>query len=322
MSENFKARFKDEYGKSMFWKSARTFNRNEFEQILDHIKLYNKDMHAFIAGIPSKKWANSHFPAKRYGVLTTARAESWNALLKCGRRYPICSLIDHTRKIQTSHFCKRYEKAQMWDASVTPKAYRSIETMRTSGRALPVRPVSLNDFEVMGGTEQHCVDLEQQVCTCKKYQFRGIPCAHAIKCIDYRKWDVDDFCDDCFSATKYRDTYKENLGATRDRSQWAHVYGEGLQIITAPNYSREAGRPKDNRIESQSTKKKMVHTCSACGVLGHNIRRCPTGVYKTKEERDQQYMINRNKSHTLKRANPVELGSHKSGASYKAPFLG
>lgn len=120
---------------------------------------------------------------KRYGLFTKDKSMHINALLKQARKYPICSLIEHKRKVETSHFHKRSTLTETWECeSAMRKAY-----------SLEVIPLRMYDFQVNSLVFLDKMTLFALECTCRDYQASGFLCLHVIKAIYFRNRNVQDF---------------------------------------------------------------------------------------------------------------------------------
>lgn len=163
--------------------------------------------------------ANAHFEDGKFGVLTIGRSESMNALLKHARRYPICSLIEHKRKVQASHFHRKLALTDTQESELTLEVCTTVEFARRKTHSLEVIPIRMYEFQVNSLVFQDKVTIFAVECTCREYQASGIPCPHVIQTIDFCNWNVQDFCDDQFSMTKYKKAYNGPIYPTLDHSQ-------------------------------------------------------------------------------------------------------
>ncbi|XP_077251638.1 uncharacterized protein LOC143890840 [Tasmannia lanceolata] len=237
---------------------------------MEKIKAKNERAHKWISNIPKENWASFYFNGDRYDVLTTDRSECFNVVLKDPRKLLIASLVEHTRH-QTTQFIQKSQKlGSSWHTKLTHYAEERMESsLRESCQYTPYR-VGTHEFEVRSIETTDSVDLITRTCSCRAFQTYGLPCIHAIAAINITEFDPSDYCDECFHAERYRDTYAEVVHATLDRMQW-HESPEQLMKILPPLTKRLLGRPR-TRIMDRELKGGLHYKCTRCRQLGHNRR--------------------------------------------------
>ena len=58
-----------------------------------------------------------------------------------------------------------------------------------------VRVAGLVEFQVQFAEFIDVVDLDKRKCTCRKWEFLGIPCSHALAAMQMRKLNPYNFCE-------------------------------------------------------------------------------------------------------------------------------
>ncbi|KAH0674538.1 hypothetical protein KY290_025032 [Solanum tuberosum] len=76
------------------------------------------------------------------------------------------------------------------------------------------------NFEILGGSYVHSVDMRSRTCSCKSWMLKGIPCPHAIAAILYKNWEPIDYVDDCYSKETYLRTYYHYLQPVTNMKMW------------------------------------------------------------------------------------------------------
>ncbi|CAN1130921.1 hypothetical protein LINPERHAP2_LOCUS6114 [Linum perenne] len=148
-------------------------------------------------------------------------------------------------------------------------------------------------YQVRGPRGQFVVDLETRTCACGRWQLSGIPCPHAIRCIQYCQEDPERYVHESYYTEVYRATYEHSINPLNDSTQWER---SGLEPLLAPVFPTpkkcpkqtkrrkeawELERPRVNRngVESRVlTRQGTVITCSKCKQQGHNRRGCKAEV--------------------------------------------
>ncbi|XP_077215852.1 uncharacterized protein LOC143850495 [Tasmannia lanceolata] len=272
LTANFRSDFKDLLLERLFWRAARTLRESVFIETIEKIKAKNERAHKWISNIPKKNWANFYFKRDRYDVLTMNRSECFNTVLKDARKLLIASMVEHTRQHTTQFIQKRHKLCSSWHTKLTYYAEERMESsLRESCQYTSYR-VRTSEFEVKSLETTDSVDLITRTCSCRAFQTYELPCGHAIAAINITEFNPYDYCDECFDAERYRDTYTEVVHATLDRTQW-HESPELLMTILPPLTKRPLVRPC-TRITDRKLKGGLHYKCTRCRQLGHNRRSC------------------------------------------------
>ncbi|CAN1152224.1 hypothetical protein LINPERHAP2_LOCUS18613 [Linum perenne] len=145
------------------------------------------------------------------------------------------------------------------------------------------------EYQVRGPRGQFVVDLLTRTCACGRWQLSGIPCPHAIRCIQYCQEDPERYVDNCYSVDVYKSTYERSVRPLNDSSQWSR---SGLEPLHPPQFPppkrgakqtkrrKEAGELAIPRTTRKGvavvavSRKGASMTCSTCKKKGHNKRGC------------------------------------------------
>ncbi|GJT19244.1 hypothetical protein Tco_0877950 [Tanacetum coccineum] len=146
------------------------------------------------------------------------------------------------------------------------------------------------EYEVKGQQGNQCaVNVVNKVCSCKKWELTGIPCAHAIAanynmalngiqvCIP------EEWVHKCYWLATWKHTYSYTLRCLNGRVMWKK--SQIPTTLTPPKHNTPVGRPRKNKRKTKEEKAQMVKdgkmfrayktvTCLKCGNLGHNSRSC------------------------------------------------
>jgi len=83
----------------------------------------------------------------------------------------------------------RAEEVNSWRGEYNPYAMELYNDYREMASKCKENFNGDRGFEISEGEDRHTVILEQQRCTCRLWDLFGIPCAHAIKALLYKKQD-------------------------------------------------------------------------------------------------------------------------------------
>ncbi|KAH7571404.1 hypothetical protein JRO89_XS04G0043800 [Xanthoceras sorbifolium] len=200
-----------------------------------------------VSTIPSQLWAIAYFEGVRYGHFTLGVTELlYNWALEC-HELPIVQMI--------------------LEAIADARCYQVL-------RANEV------EFEIVSTERTNIVDIRSRICSCRRWQLYGLPCAHAAAALISCGQNVHLFAEPCFTVASYRETYSQMINPIPDKNRWKEP-GEGAEgggakldmTIRPPKTRRPPGRPKKKvlRVETLSAQRELSNSqhgisvsCSIC----------------------------------------------------------
>lgn len=103
----------------------------------------------------------------------------------------------------------------------------------------------------------------------------GLPCAHALCCIDAMRYNVNDFVHPLLKNEALKKTYNHQHYPMPDESMWPPELHDNM---LPPIIIRTAGRPQTKRRRkadaNRAFKRSSSVRCSNCEEWGHNVRTC------------------------------------------------
>ncbi|XP_071718099.1 uncharacterized protein [Rutidosis leptorrhynchoides] len=121
-----------------------------------------------------------HYDRVRYAYLTTNSAESINALSVHARKLPVTMLLEFFRASVQQWFWEHRNTVDGLTTPVTSYAERKLGKRNRKSLTWTVKPISQVKFEVMDMKKGGKVNLQDKTCTCKQWQFSGLPCGHVM----------------------------------------------------------------------------------------------------------------------------------------------
>ncbi|XP_058106363.1 uncharacterized protein LOC131249580 [Magnolia sinica] len=121
--------FKDKSLEMYFWRTVKTCRVAEFKKLMHDIEMANPVVHAWLTEIGYEKWASSHFPGKRFNLVTINIFECVNALFKEAREYPVTKLIEGVRLKIQELFYKRRESTASFIGPLTAWAEQQLKDL-------------------------------------------------------------------------------------------------------------------------------------------------------------------------------------------------
>ncbi|XP_019266233.1 PREDICTED: uncharacterized protein LOC109243712 [Nicotiana attenuata] len=92
---------------NLFQSAARSYKREDFNQLMSQLKSVDKKTYNYIMEEPPERWARSWFPRRRYNMLTTNMVESMNSVLLKARDMPILRMLDFIQEMLGEWFYER-----------------------------------------------------------------------------------------------------------------------------------------------------------------------------------------------------------------------
>ncbi|KAH7859388.1 hypothetical protein Vadar_000470 [Vaccinium darrowii] len=229
----------------------------------------------FVESLPRENWANAYFQGKRYGEMCLNAAESFNKWILEARHLPILSAIDKIRIQLMTQMCDRRQKSTKMNGIVCPEMDARLVEAFSKGKVWTVAQSSEEVFEVFS-LPTVVVDLQNQRCTCSRWQINSFPCMHAITAIQKFGKQVTNYLDPFYFVDAYRFSYELSINPIPTLGA-PNVLKE-FRIILPPKTRRPRGRPKIQRIRSRGEKVRQTR-CSRCKKLGkHNRKTCKEAV--------------------------------------------
>ncbi|KAF3649957.1 4-hydroxy-3-methylbut-2-enyl diphosphate reductase, chloroplastic [Capsicum annuum] len=138
-------------------------------------------------------------------------------------------------------------------------------------------------YEVVEGEDTHVVHLGRKKCTCRTWDFSGIPCTHAIKYYSHDKQETKDHVNWWYSKEAYMLVSMHNIQPIRGSK---FLKFDPAHAMEPPEIQNMIGRPKVTRkrkhAESRkregvwsTSRKELKMACGHCGATCHSKRKCP-----------------------------------------------
>ncbi|KAI4310882.1 hypothetical protein MLD38_035828 [Melastoma candidum] len=173
-----------------------------------------------------------------------------------------------------------------WASVLVPSAEKRVLEAVADAHCYQVLRANEVEFEIVSTERTNIVDIRTRVCSCRRWQIYGVPCAHAAAALISCGHNVQLFAEPCFTVTSYRETYSQAINLIPSRNFWKGP-GEGTDgggakadiTIRPPKTRRPPGRPKKKVPRAESTKRpKRVVQCGRCHLLGHSQKKCTLSV--------------------------------------------
>lgn len=126
---NLKACFN--VSKAIKWKfacAAQAYTVAQWEIFMSLLDNEDPDIRPYLQNdVGYDKWARSHFPGRRYSMMTSNNAESMNACDRKARELPVVKLLEWLRSKMQEWFYDRHEKGLGTFTALTPHAEKQMK---------------------------------------------------------------------------------------------------------------------------------------------------------------------------------------------------
>lgn len=281
VSENFREEFKSPKLLNLFWSAVYALTTAEFDSKVKDM-MHIQDVMPWFEHFPPNLWAVAYFDGIRYGHFNLGITEIlYNWALEC-HELPLVQTVEYIRNQLTCWFTERDKLALSLNSVLVPSAEKLISEAIADSRCYQVLRANKVEFEIVSSERTNIVDTQTRFCSCRRWQIYGIPCAHAVAALLSCGEDPRLYAHECFSVTKYLETYSQRIHPIPDRSQWSSscsgLRGPGYKsdaILRPPRIRRPPGRPKMKILKMESLKRpKRIVQCGRCHLLGHSQKKC------------------------------------------------
>ncbi|XP_022899552.1 uncharacterized protein LOC111412919 [Olea europaea var. sylvestris] len=188
-------------------------------------------------------------------------------------------MIEHIRsKLQQWFYDRREESQNCTSVLARAQEDRLFKTLEVA-KALSVKPLDQFRFSVRCGRNVgYIVDLNDNTCTCRKFQLESFPCAHVLVAM-YRGFPPHSLCSHYYMTDFWRAAYAETIFPLPNEVEWeVPDYIVTLNNLLPPEAPPcTSGRRWTSRIPSTGEFPQPCK-CGRCGATGHTRRFCTSQI--------------------------------------------
>ncbi|XP_050233168.1 uncharacterized protein LOC126681664 [Mercurialis annua] len=268
---NMKSKFKRNQKtiKDLFKAATRAYTKEEFNTHMTELNNINPVVISYLKEAGFKRWAVSHSVKKRYNIMTSNTAESFNTAVNRTRELPVTMLMEYLRSLVQRWSYKNRILARGTFTILTTKYDSLLRENYIDSLKIEVHPSDDDIFTVTESGKPSTVNIKEKSCTCNRYQEEMTPYKHAAVVFNYKHQDLTEYCSKYFTNEEMLATYAETVYPIPKEETW-EVTAEVEDVIVLPPIGRiKPGRPKNRRIKG-ATEQKNQNKCSRCEKYGHN----------------------------------------------------
>ncbi|XP_024010144.1 uncharacterized protein LOC112085222 [Eutrema salsugineum] len=181
LQRNVVTNFKPDMPSHLTSQAGRAYRLSEFARVFEEIRTIDSSCAEYLERIGFEHWTHSHFVGERYNIMTSNISESLNNVLTMARDFPVISILDTIRTTLVSWFALLRDAANKDDDVINPEVKEMIMESFKKSSGYFVMKTGDGIYEVRDAMDTaFAVHLWEQSCTCREFQFLGIPCEHEI----------------------------------------------------------------------------------------------------------------------------------------------
>ncbi|KAG5599240.1 hypothetical protein H5410_030610 [Solanum commersonii] len=180
------------------------------EKMMDDLMYYNIEY-----------WCKVYFNSQvKCDSVDNNMSECFNSWILAARHKTIITMLDEIRVKMMTRIAKLREFTNTWMCDFSPMSLKVLQENIDRSVNCNIEFNGVDGFEVKEGPFQHSVDLGRWTCSCRVWQLKGIPCAHAVAAIYFKKCEPLDYIDNCYSKATYLRTYANVLQPVTNMEMW------------------------------------------------------------------------------------------------------
>ncbi|XP_022861291.1 uncharacterized protein LOC111381712 [Olea europaea var. sylvestris] len=189
-------------------------------------------------------------------------------------------MIENIRDKLQHWFHDRREESQSCASVLTPAQEDKLFKTLDVARKVYVEPLDQFCFSVRCACNfGYIVDLNDNTCTCRRFQLENFPCTHAVAVAMHKGLPLHTLCSVYYMTDYWRAAYAETIFPIPNEVKWEvpdHILP--LNNLLPPAVGpRTPGRTRTSRIPSTG-EFPQSHKCGRCGATRHTRRYCTSQI--------------------------------------------
>ncbi|XP_059301812.1 uncharacterized protein LOC132053720 [Lycium ferocissimum] len=180
LGENLRNTFHNTKFVSQFYKAAKSYNIDEFNDHFNQIRDAVPGAAEHLERVGFHRWSRVFFPGNRYNLMTSNIAESVNSMFNLEREFPITALFDAINRRFAEKFHERRMEFIDSPNIFVPSVEKKNSKFVNLGNKLLAHQIANYKFRVIGHGVVAIVHLQSISCTCRVFDLDKIPYPHAM----------------------------------------------------------------------------------------------------------------------------------------------
>ncbi|XP_062113898.1 uncharacterized protein LOC133824895 [Humulus lupulus] len=272
---NLKTKFKS-CGKEIvptFIAAARSYIKDDFEYYMKQLDNIDVGIRPYLAEIGHEKWSRAFFTGGRYSIMTANIAESMNIVDGSAREMPVATLVEWLITWMDRWFTEKRHEAESTVTVLAAATEKVLRENQVAALPLVVLPIDSNLSRVYDGDNLFVVNLDEKICSCRRFNLDQIPCRHALAVLAKKRLNPYAYCSRYYKKEELLATYQEEINLLGNPRTWSIPDDVKLTEVLPPISTEKSSRLKRKRL-SFSGEHNSQSKCGRCGQPGHNRKTC------------------------------------------------
>ncbi|KAG5570551.1 hypothetical protein H5410_060317, partial [Solanum commersonii] len=168
-------------------------------------------------------------------IVENNMCETFNSWILAARFKLIITMLEEIGVKEMERMTQMREFFEKWITDVENDEHAVICEVKFNGD---------NGYEIQNPPYKHVVNLKKEVCSCRSWQLKGIPCAHGITAMHYKDLDVESFVDQWYKKATYLKAYSKFIQPMTNMKMWSKSTRPSIE---PPEITSMPGRPRKKR---------------------------------------------------------------------------
>ncbi|XP_019253979.1 PREDICTED: uncharacterized protein LOC109232679 [Nicotiana attenuata] len=251
---NWKQTWPGEERRKKFWQCARATFEVYFSKKLDEMDQLGGNIVQDLMKYNKETWCRAYFKDhSKCDVVENNMCETFNSWILAARHKSIITMLEEIRIKCMERMNSMREFSKKWVGEISPMAMEILGENAQRAAKCEVEFNGETGYEIQDGPYKHVVDFRAYTCTCRSWQLKGIPCAHAITAMHYKNYEVEPYVDHWYRKDTYLKAYSRFIQPLTSMNLWPT---STLPAIEPPVITAMPGRPKKKRTKAADEPKK------------------------------------------------------------------
>ncbi|XP_048489954.1 uncharacterized protein LOC125491922 [Beta vulgaris subsp. vulgaris] len=237
--------FRGDDMKLKFWSIAKSYSMAGYNDSLDELEKENVDAAASFKAYNPACFCRAFMSDDiRSDAITNNMAETFNGYIVNARTKHLIYMLEDIRVALMQRLVTKVHEMEKCNSVLCPRIQAMLDKEKEKASLCDVILSTDFIFNVKYYLDQLIVNLEARTCTCKKWDKLGVPCSHAMACIEFLNKEAEIYVDECYRKEVYLRTYAAAIPPIEGERHWPRVECK----LDPPPIKLGPGRPRRNRI--------------------------------------------------------------------------
>ncbi|KAK5772415.1 hypothetical protein PVK06_048703 [Gossypium arboreum] len=241
--------FRGQVMRLTYWKAVKATFPRQFEEAMSEMRSLSESAEGWLRDKDPRTWSRAHFSTKcKSDLLLNNNNECFNKIILEARDKPILTMLEIIRRKVMTRLVSMREAAEKYPGPLCPRIQKKLfEIVSQSNNIWPVYARN-EKYEVDCGLgNKHVVDLLNSSCSCRKWDLSGIPCKHAVSCMQLLAVSPETYVNTCYTVTTQLNIYSHLINPVKGPIQWEHV--RDMEPILPPIIRKPPRKTQTNKEE-------------------------------------------------------------------------